>query len=548
MHGNRDQIEDLLNAKEGEQYQFKEAKRNFDSREAAQCCCALANCGGGKLVLGVTDKRPRKVVGSLAFEQPERTRKGLMDMLKVMVDFQLYEYEGKRVLVFEVASRPLGLPVQAEGTAWWYDGDSLIPMPEDIRRGIYEEIGTDFSGTVCEGASISDLDETAIDDFRKRWEKKSGNKRLSSLSKKQLLIDAEAITDDGITYAALILFGKREALGKFLPQSEVVFEYRSSNASGPAAQRENFRTGFFACYDQLWNLINLRNDVQHYQEGFFVFDIPTFNESVVREAILNAVSHRNYQFAGSVFIRQYSEKLIIESPGGLPQGISLENILDRQVPRNRRIAEILALCGLVERSGQGMNVMYETSVKEAKQLPDFSGTDDSLVKLTLNGLVLDKKMLTMINKIGNERLESLTTSDFLAINAIYYERKMNSILRARMKHLTELGIVEHIGRNKYVLARSLYDAAGKSGVHTRIVGLDRETNKELLLKHIRDKGDDGTPFRELQQVLPGLSRGQVQVLLRDLRKEKRVFCEGNTKAARWFVIRVRSEGDVCKDS
>lgn len=133
-----------------------------------------------------------------------------------------------------------------------------------------------------------------------------------------------------------------------------------------------------------------------------------------------------------------------------------------------------------------MNVMYETSVKEAKQLPDFSGTDDSLVKLTLNGLVLDKKMLTMINKIGNERLESLTTSDFLAINAIYYEQKMNSILRARMKHLTELGIVEHIGRNKYVLARSLYDAAGKSGVHTRIVGLDRETNKELLLKHIRE--------------------------------------------------------------
>ena len=76
--------------------------------------------------------------------------------------------------------------------------------------------------------------------------------------------------------------------------------------------------------------------------------------------------------AGSVFIRQYQEKLIVESPGGLPHGISLDNILDRQVPRNRRIAEILALCGLVERSGQGMNIIYETSIKEAKQLPDFT--------------------------------------------------------------------------------------------------------------------------------------------------------------------------------
>lgn len=79
-------IDDLLKAKEGEQYQFKEAKNRFDSGEAARCCCALANCGGGKLVFGITDKRPRKVVGSKAFDQPERTRKGLIDKLKVMVD------------------------------------------------------------------------------------------------------------------------------------------------------------------------------------------------------------------------------------------------------------------------------------------------------------------------------------------------------------------------------------------------------------------------------------------------------------------------------
>ena len=125
-------IEELLNAKEGERYQFKEAKHRFDFGEAACCCCALANCGGGKLVFGISDKRPRKVVGSEAFDQPERTRMGLIDKLKVMVDFQLYSHEGKRVLVFEVASRPFGLPVQVDGVAWWYEGDSLIPMPEDL--------------------------------------------------------------------------------------------------------------------------------------------------------------------------------------------------------------------------------------------------------------------------------------------------------------------------------------------------------------------------------------------------------------------------------
>jgi len=480
-------IEELLEAQEGEQYQFKEAKTHFDSNEAARCFCALANCGGGKLVLGITDKRPRQIVGSKAFEQPERTRKG------------------------------------------------LIPLPEDIRRRIYEESGFDFSGSICATAKLSDLDETAIEAFRSKWMEKRDNKRIRNLTSEQLLRDCEAITDEGITYAALSLFGKRASLGKYLPQSEIIFEYRSSDASGPAGQREEFRVGFFACYDRIWELINLRNDRQHYQEGFFIFDIPTFNERVVREAILNAISHRNYQMGGSIFVRQYRDKLVVENPGGFPNGITLENILDRQSPRNRRIAEILALCGLVERSGQGMNLIYELSITEAKQLPDFRGTDDSFVCITLNGLVLDRKMLSLINKIGNERLEVLSTGDFLVIDALYNEKKLPENLRSHLKRLIELGIVEHISRTKYVLARSLYEVTGRSGVHTRIVGLDRDTNKELLLKHIRNNGEKGTPFKELEQVLPSHSRNQIKVLMRELRQSESVFSVGKTSAARWYA-------------
>ena len=497
-------------------------------------CCALSNSGGGKFVFGITDKRPRQVVGSAAFKQPERTCNGFVDKLHVRVDFQLYEHDGKRILVFEVASRPSGLPVQADGIAWWRVGDSLVCMPEEIRREIYDETGHDFSGDICPGAKISDLDGKAIDAFRNKWAEKSGNARIKNLTAEQLLMDCEAISDIGVTNAALILFGTRAALGKYLSQSEIVFEYRSSDASGPAQQREEFRIGFFACYDHVWDLINLRNDKQHYQEGLFIFDIPTFNERVVREALLNAVSHRNYQMSGSVFVRQYKERLVIENPGGFPLGVTLDNILDRQSPRNRRIAEIFAKCGLVERSGQGMNLIYEFCVKEAKALPDFKGTDDYFVSITLNGLVLDKRMLSLINRIGNERLEHLTTDDFLVIDTLFHDRKLSDKLRSRTKRLVDMGIVEHTGRDKYFLARSFYDVTGKSGVHTRLVGLDRDTNKELILKHIRKNGGNGTPLKELQQVLPGHSRGQIQVLLRDMRKENRIYSIGKTAAAKWF--------------
>lgn len=322
-----------------------------------------------------------------------------------------------------------------------------------------------------------------------------------------------------------------------MPQAEIIFEYRSSEASGPANQREEFKVGFFACYDRVWELVNLRNDKQHYQEGFFVFDIPTFNERVVREAILNAVSHRNYQFGGSIFVRQFRDRLVVESPGGLPLGITIDNILDRQLPRNRRIAEILSLCGMVERSGQGMNLMFELSVQEAKPLPDFTGTDDFCVSVTLNGLIIDKAMLSVINRINETAMESMSTEDFLAINALYHDRPLSEKMQSRLNRLIEMGIVEHIGRKKYVLARSLYAATGKSGVYTRHVGLDRNTNRELLLKHIREHNEVGTSFKELQQVLPSHSRNQIQVLMRELKEAGKVICKGKTSAAKWFIVK-----------
>ncbi len=528
-------IAKLLSAKEGENIEFKEAKNHFDFEELTRYACAIANLGGGKIALGITDKRPRTVVGSQAFDQPERTRKGLMDRLRIKVDFEEEFEDGKRILIFSIASRPVGMPLSHNGIAYWRDGDELTTMPPEVMRRVYEEAGHDFSADICPGATIDDLDETAIGEFRKRWAEKSKNPRILTLPKRQLLNDCSAVDGDKVTYAALVLFGSAKALTKYLAQAEVVFEYRSSEASGPAAQREEFRDAFFNIHDRIWNLINLRNDKQHYQDGLFVFDIDTFNEGSTREALLNAISHRNYQMAGSVFIRQYRDRLVITSPGGFPPGITPENAIDKQCPRNRRIAEILARCGLIERSGQGMNLMFENSVKEAKALPSFAGTDDYEVKLTLNGVVLDQNMLLLINRIGAETLESFSTQDFLVLNAIARENKIPKALQGGLKRLIDLGLIERAGRGKYILSRRYYASAGKPGVHTRKLGLDRETNKALLIRHLKLQGDAGAKLADLLQVLPELPRGQVQVLLREMRTDGKVRCVGNTSAARWYV-------------
>ena len=146
-----------------------------------------------------------------------------------------------------------------------------------------------------------------------------------------------------------------------------------------------------------------------------------------------------------------------------------------------------------------------------------------------------EEMLSVINRISERSTELLSTEDFLAIDALYHDRPLNGKMQARLPRLVEMGIVEHIGRKKYVLARSLYAATGKTGVHTRHVGLDKDTNKALLLKHIRQNNDVGTPFKELQQVLPGLTRGQIQRLMQELKDSHQVYPQGKTSAARWFA-------------
>ena len=536
-------IEEMLIAKEGENFEFKTAENRFSYTELQKYASAISNEGGGKIVFGITDKRPRKVVGSKAFDQPERTRKGLIDSLRINVDFEVFnDGTESRVLVFIVPARPIGLPVQVDGVAWWRDGDSLVPMPEAVRQKIYEESGRDFSAEICKGAVWTDLDPNAIETFRRVWMEKRGNKQIANVTQEQLLRDCEALNRRGeITYAALILFGTHEALGEFLANAETIFEYRVSEASGPAGRRVEYREGFFSYFDRLWDEIDRRNLKLPYQEGFFLYDVYAFNERSVREAVLNAVSHRNYQLPGSVFVRQYNDRIEFESPGGFIGDITAENIIDRQSARNRRLAEILGRCGLVERSGQGMNLIYEESVKDAKPLPDFEGTTDSRVRLTLGAVIVDESIIRLLKAIGEKTLASFATEDFIAVRSVLMGDKLTRQLRRRIPRLVSIGVLERLGHSKVLVSRQYYKSIGQGGDFTRLKGLDNSTNKALLIQHMKDMDNPGLKLSDFQPVLPSLSIRQIQWLLKDLEANDMVFVQGRTRSARWFLGQRPSE-------
>jgi len=532
-----EQLHTYLKNPEGARLEFKEGKCDFDFEKLVKYCVAIANEGGGKIVFGVTDKKPRRVVGTGAFREPQRTERALFERLHHRIEIEQLSHQDGRVLIVHVPSRLPGTVWQYKGCRWMRSGDALVAMSDDMLKAIYAETGPDYSAEICAAATLDGLDPVAIADFRQRWSKKAANPRIFSWSDEQTLTDAELLVEGRLTYAALILFGTRAALGRHLGQGEVVFEYRSAEAAGPAQDRQEHREGFFKFHDHLWGKINLRNDRQSWQDGLFRFDIPTFDESVVREAILNAICHRDYRLGGSVFVRQFARRLEIISPGGFPAGITPDNILDQQNPRNRRLAEAFSRCGMVERSGQGMNLMFEHSIKQSKPLPDFTGSAEHEVRLTLQGMVTNPQFIRFLERIGQETMAGFTTHDLLVLDHLQRGGRVPESLRQRLPRLVELKVIEPVGRGRgarYILSHRLYEHLGEKGTYTRKRGLDRETNKQLLLKHLEDNRRTGCRLQELNQVLPDLSRRQVQGLLRELRADGRAHSVGQTNAGRWY--------------
>lgn len=534
-----EEFKKLIESPEGSRIEFKVAARTFSFDELADYCVALANegQGGGKILLGVTDKRPRRVVGTQAFPEPGKTEASLFERLHQRITIEEYRDGDARVLIVHVPEHSPGTAWQHRGKFLMRAGDALVPMSDDQLRRIHEETRPDFSAQICPGATLNDIDPAAAEHLRHLWRRKSDDPTIENRPLQQLLSDAELLVDGRPTYAALILLGTCEALGRLLGQAEIVFEYRSSEAPGPAADRHEFRRGFLPVLDEVWRLIDLRNDKQHFQQGLFVWDVPTFNERAIRETVLNAVSHRDYRSGGSVFVRQYPRRIEIVSPGGFPTGITPENILWQQNPRNRRIAEALSKCGLVERAGQGFDMIYRECIRQSKPKPDFTHTDDHSVWVTLRGDIQDPEFLRFLEEIGEERMSAFTIEDFLVVDLVHREQPVPEHLRSRIESLVDQGVIDRVGRGRgtrLLLSRRFYRHLGKEGVYTRKRGLDRETNKALLLQHIRGAAKTGATLSEFAEVLPNLSKRQIQGLVQELNAEGKIVMRGARRGARWF--------------
>ncbi len=129
----------LSTPRENEHLEFKEAKQQFYKAKLLRYCVALANENGGHLVLGVTDKPPRKIVGTQAFQNLGDIKARILETLGFRVEITELQHPDGRVLVFEIPPRPVGTPLHLEGAYLMRAGEDLPPMSSDQLRRILAE-------------------------------------------------------------------------------------------------------------------------------------------------------------------------------------------------------------------------------------------------------------------------------------------------------------------------------------------------------------------------------------------------------------------------
>jgi len=269
----------------------------------------LANEEGGRLIFGMQDDSPHAVVGTnFAEGKIGELEDEVYSRIAIRVHCkEFFDDHGLRVLVTEVPSRPVGKLLKFEGVPLMRTGESLRNMSDDETLSILTEQEPDFSAKICEGLTIDDLDEKAISRMIMDYQYKNSTSHLERLTFSQILSDFKLYEGGKLNYAALILLRKKDKIYQFLPQSKIIWEFRNDDSQIFFDRREEVQLPLFLAIDSVWNLINqpTLNRKHPIQFRGNIFDVYDFNEEVIREALLNAMAHRDYTINSEIVIKQY---------------------------------------------------------------------------------------------------------------------------------------------------------------------------------------------------------------------------------------------------
>jgi ATP-dependent DNA helicase RecG len=358
---------------EHQRLEFKEAKSQFDNRKLYKYCVALANEGGGTLLLGIEDNPPRKVVGTAAFNDTVEMAAKLFQALGFRVEIEEVMHPDGRVLVFHIPSRPLGTVYQFEGAYLMRAGEELVPMSEDRLRKIFAEgqpewlLQTALSN--CDADQVIQLLDTQS--YFDLWQRPYPTNREAVLER---FVAEKLITpQDGgwsITNLGALLFAKKlDMFDRLARKAARVIVYEGSNKLKTKLDRTGYR-GYAVGFQGLVEFINGLIPSNEVIEEALRREVKMFPDIAVRELVANALIHQDFSETGSsVMIEIYDDRMEISNPG--KPFISPDRFIDEYQSRNERLADLMRRLGICEEKGSGVDKVVEAAEVFQLPAPDF---------------------------------------------------------------------------------------------------------------------------------------------------------------------------------
>jgi len=529
--------------------EFKSDAKGLSDRDLIAAVVALANTDGGTLLLGVEDD------GTVTGVHPEHQDPiGLAALVAnrtnpaVTIKVDFLEVDGKRILrirvpkVRSIVSTSEGLLLHRRLLA--NGKPEAVPFyPHEFMQRQSAMGLVDPSAIALSALTVADLNPLERQRIREAIRRYGGDTALLPLADEELDGALGLIaTVDGVrrpTVAGLLMIGREEVLRQQLPAHEVAFQVLEGTE---VRANEFFRKPLLQTFEEVELLFKARVNEQEIQAGLFRVPIPNYDRRAFREAFINALVHRDYSRLGAVHVRLDDEGLTISSPGGFVEGITLHNLLVA-APRSRNplLADIVKRIGLAERTGRGIDRIYEGMLRYGRPAPDYAMTDASTVVLMLHQADADIGFLEMILHHEEQTGRAMPIDSLIILSCLRHERRLTTAdltadiqkseqaTRNALEKLVEAGLVEAHGTGRgrsYTLSVKVYRQAGQKAAYVRQAGFDPIQQEQMVLAYI-DK--HGTIKRADVADLCKISPFQASRLLRRLTEDGKIIPKGRGK-------------------
>ena len=548
---NIDDFAEILKIGESINTEFKSWNKVSDMKKRINLAVfdvfSFANNKGGTLYFGVEDNG--EVTGCDGNYDLQNIIESIYEKTRpsIFVDPEEIEYNGKKVIALTVASDGI-THATTDGRCLKRLGKNSKPFYPDEMSNRYSEIqSSDFSGRILSDSTEDDINKLEVYKLKEKLKARNPESTLADMDDIAFLRDLALVKSDSgnikLTVAGLLFVGKEQAINRLLPQAEVIYLHYSESNLEEYDARLDMKAPIISVIDRLSEKIQDSNRIVNVQVGLFRLEIVDFPEKVFQEALLNALSHRDYQSQGAVYVKHYPDKIVIENPGAFLDGITENNIITHpSVPRNKLIAETLQHLKYVQRTGQGVDIIFREMISSGKPFPEYKSYNDA-VSLTIYSAIDDIDFVKFIANEENGLSRSFSLSELMILRYLKDNRKITMseaeslIQEARdqaqnaCNNLKRYGLIELSG-NEYMLTAKIYDELKNSVDYTKDKAIQYIKAREMILEYIRDRGFINN---ELVRELCGFSQKQARIILQRMRKENLIELSEKGRYAKYII-------------